>query len=94
MCVHLHFISVAWQKQVGDITYLTDKFLFLEDPKDPFFELPAEQRSKRAAIKFRSRLWTNGVVPYIISNDYNGNSLHNIIEREINFHISLYRERN
>lgn len=66
---------IAWQKQEGDITYLTDKFLWPEDPDDPFFELPAaagEQRSKRAAVKNRYRRWTNGVVPYIISDAYTG----------------------
>ena len=68
-------LSTAWQKQEGDITYLTDKFLWPEDPDDPFFELPAaasEQRSKRAAVKNRLRLWTNGVVPYIMSDAYTG----------------------
>ena len=64
--------SAAWQKQEGDITYLTDKFLWPEDPDDPFFELPAKSRSKRAAVKNRYRLWTNGVVPYIISDSYTG----------------------
>ena len=65
----------AWQKQEGDITYLTDKFLLPEDPDDPFFERPttdSAQRSKRAAIKNRHRLWANGVVPYVISDAYTG----------------------
>lgn len=69
---NFNILSAAWQKQEGDITYLTDKFLFPEDPDDPFFELPAEQRSKRAAVKNRYRLWANGVVPYIISDAYTG----------------------
>ena len=61
---------------MGDITYLTDKFLLPEDPDDPFFELPvtAEQRSKRAAVRNRYWLWPNGVVPYKISDsdEYTG----------------------
>ena len=66
-----HF--VAWQKQEGDITYLTDKFLFPEDLDDPFFTLPANgQRSKRAAVKDRYKLWPNGVIPYEISSAYDG----------------------
>ena len=65
-------LSAAWQKQEGDITYLTDKFLWPEDPDDPFFELPAKSRSKRAAVKNRYRLWPNGVVPYVMSDSYTG----------------------
>jgi hypothetical protein len=72
--VILFITFVAWQKQEGDITYLTDEFLFPEDPDDPFFELPmtTEQRSKRTAVKHRFRLWPNGVVPYKISDNYTG----------------------
>ena len=66
----------AWQRQEGDITYLTDKFLFPEDPDDPFFTLPANgQRSKRAAVKDRYRLWQNGVIPYVLSTNYSGLSI-------------------
>ena len=61
---------------MGDIAYLTDNFLLPEDPDDPFFELPvtAEQRSKRAAVRSRYKLWPNGVVPYKISDaeEYTG----------------------
>lgn len=70
--MHFCILSVAWQKQEGDITYLTDKFLWPEDPDDPFFELPAESRSKRAAVKNRYRLWPNGIVPYVMSSSYSG----------------------
>ena len=72
----LIFIALAaWQKQEGDITYLTDKFLFPEDLDDPFFERPttdSAQRSKRAAVRNRYKLWKNGVVPYILSDNYTG----------------------
>ena len=65
-------VYAAWQKQEGDITYLTDKFLFPEDDNDPFYQVPSDKRSKRAAIKDRYRLWKNGVVPCVISTAYTG----------------------
>ena len=74
-CCVASLIIAAWQKQVGDITYLTDKFPFIEDEDDPYHEVPAaEQRSKRAAVRNRYWLWKNGVIPYVISNSYTGNN--------------------
>lgn len=67
------FFHAAWQKQEGDITYLTDKFLLPEKPDDPFYTLSNGHHSKRAAIKNRYRLWVNGTVPYVISSSYTGN---------------------
>ena len=69
----LYHFRAAWQKQEGDITYLTDKFLMPEDLSDPFYTRPIDHRSRRAAIKNRYRLWVNGTIPYIISPHYTGN---------------------